>query len=83
MNFEQLQELNDQIQSCGAGYKAAKGMDSERENGDTMKSEQEVKQPSPSTEHIVGGVLSDRDSSMHKGRIILWCGRPTCPIELC
>nr|KYP71977.1 Homeobox-leucine zipper protein ATHB-12 [Cajanus cajan] len=65
----QLQELNDEIhkslehaESCTTGKK----MESERENGDMMKSEQEVKQSKRSEDNIVGSVnvLSEDDSGI-------------------
>lgn len=69
----QLQKLNDLIQkpqeqaqsSSSTQVKAANSMDSESENGDTIKCEAEVK-PSPSmerSEHVIG-VVSDDDTSI-------------------
>ncbi|TKY61222.1 homeobox-leucine zipper protein ATHB-12 [Spatholobus suberectus] len=60
-------------------------VESESENGDTIKSEKEVEQSSPSTErleHIVGDVLSDGDSSIKEEQHFGVEDEPA-PSELC
>lgn len=68
-----MQKLNDiiqkpmeQSQSCSEVLKAANSMDSESENGATIKCEPAEVKPSPSmerSEHVLG-VLSDDDTSI-------------------
>jgi len=62
-----LQKPLEQTESCSTGHKAANSMESETGNGETIKREQEIKQPRMTTgksEDIVCGIISDCDRSI-------------------
>ncbi|CAJ1976021.1 unnamed protein product [Sphenostylis stenocarpa] len=64
-----LQKPLEQTESFSKGHKTANSMESETGNGETIKREQEMKQPSFSTERsedLVCGVISDCDSRKAK-----------------
>ncbi|WVY95260.1 hypothetical protein V8G54_034348 [Vigna mungo] len=62
-----LQKPLEQTESCSTRYKAANSMESEAGNGETVKREQEIKQPCSTagrSEGIGRSVISDCDSSI-------------------
>ncbi|KAK7332713.1 hypothetical protein VNO80_29468 [Phaseolus coccineus] len=62
-----LKKPLEQTESCSTGYKAANSMDSEAGNGEAIKREQAIKQPSSTSgrsEDIVCGGISECDSSI-------------------